>query len=508
MIGEIILNYKIIRKIGEGRLGIVYLAEHQKIKNKLVAIKVFTPLLATNINLKSSFIQEAELLAKLNHPNIASLIDFVDQDDKLMIVMEYVQGYPLDIYIEKNGSILEERAVNIYLKVLDAFKYAHNVGVINGDVKPSNIILTENDNPKIIDFGIAKVIRDSGSDKGISAGTVIYMSPEHVSGAQIDLRSDIYSLGVNLFFILSGRKPYDVNLSSEFIIQEKIKKEPLPSLKNIVPSITDGLESIIFKATEKNPNNRFQNCEEFIDALKNFKTYSSSSTFRSFASMYSNDSTSFDEKKTVPLTSGTDYTNIQYQQQSQTPYPDMHGYPYPKTKKSVSIGVIIASIAVIVFIIAGVLIFSIINSSDSENSKDNDYPKKVENTDGYNTDEDNKIKPKLYFCETYDTEKGEIGVSNKFTTGYLTVMVDYRTSKQKIGLKDVYIRIAKIKDEFGLEIKERIIKTIPFTVDPEWDYIYFFDRENINFKSPGTYKVYLLDKNYKYITHGVVEIVR
>ncbi|MCX7833479.1 MAG: serine/threonine protein kinase [Ignavibacteria bacterium] len=511
MIGEILLNYKVIKKIGEGRLGSVYLAEHQKIKNKFVAVKVFIPALSIDIELKSRFIKEAETLSKLNHPYIASLVDFIEKEDKLIILMEYVQGYPLDIYIEQNGPIQEERAVHIFLKILDAFKYAHSVGIINGDVKPSNIILTEDDIPKIIDFGIAKIIRESGSDKKIPSGTMLYMSPEQVTGAKIDLRSDIYSLGVNLFFILTGKKPYDLNLSSEFFIQEKIKKEPLPPLRDFIPNISSSLDFIIAKATDKNLERRFQNYNEFINALNSYKSDLEKNEFRSFISMYSQESQSTEQKYTTHLYNDAKNISNQYQQ----PYspqtksiPDISEYPYPKTKKSVPLGAIIASIAVIIFIIAGILIFSLVNFDSSNKSKTEDEAKRIQKTYDNENENEFKTRPKLYFCETYDVDKGEIGVSNRFSPGYLTVMVDYRPIKKNIGMKNVYIKITKIKDEFGYDIKEKSIRTVHFTVEPEWDYIYFFDKKNINFKSAGTYKVYLLDKNYNYITHGIVEIVK
>ncbi len=513
MIGEIIFNYKITKKIGEGSVGAVYLAEHQKLKNKFVAVKVLTPELSLNNELKSRFIEEANILSKLNHPGIASLIDFVEQNNRLIILMEYVQGYPLDIYIEKiNGPIPEHRAVDIFKKILEAFNYAHNVGVIHGDIKPSNIFLLENDSPKILDFGIKKIVKGSANFSENYSGSIIYLSPEHISGSNIDARSDIYSLGVNLFYILTGNIPYDLSISSKYSISEKIKKEPLPPFTSINSTLSPGLEVIIKKATQKLPSERFQNCAEFINALNNYKSLESFDTNDEYSSISHDKTFSNEFTKTVsPTVPQSNYSTEQYQtysQYTQTPYSGMPGILGSGKKKSNTLAIIVFVSVVLIFIIAGILIITFINSDNSDTptkiTQRNDTLNQGSEKDIY----DSKTRPKLYFCETYDSKIGEIGVSNRFTTGYLTIMVDYRPLNKKIGLSNVYIRISKIKDEFGYEIKEKIINTISFTVKPDWDYIYFFDKKKINFTSAGTYKVSLLDDKYKYITHGIVEIVK
>ena len=270
MIGREILNYRIISLIGEGGMGSVYLAEHQTLGRK-AAIKVLLPELARNQMIRDRFINEARTLSLLNHQNIVTLYDFSDVDGNLLLVMEYTEGTPLDTVIEKiTGAIPEQRCLNIFRQVLEGFSYAHRKGIVHRDIKPANIILQGDDTPKILDFGIAKIVEGDVklTKTGTRMGSVVYMSPEQVMGRDVDQRSDIYSLGVTLFEMLTGRLPYDTMTESEFDIQTKIVREPLPAIRNVNPNISENLEGIIAKATEKDVNYRFQNCDEFIKAFE------------------------------------------------------------------------------------------------------------------------------------------------------------------------------------------------------------------------------------------------
>lgn len=263
------MNHRILSLIGEGGMGYVFLAEHITLHRK-AALKVLNPKISSNPEIKIRFLNEAVTLAKLNHNNIVTLYDFSENDNNLFLLMEYVEGDPLDVYIEhKHGLIAENECKIIFRQILSGVSYAHKKSIIHRDIKPSNIILRNDGIPKILDFGIAKIFVKNpfqGSEN-TRVGTIMYMSPEQVRGMEIDFRSDIYSLGVTLFEMLTGKCPYDINKESDYVIQSKIINEPLPPAGTLYPAITRQMENVIAKATAKDPDKRFQSCDEFIDAL-------------------------------------------------------------------------------------------------------------------------------------------------------------------------------------------------------------------------------------------------
>jgi len=265
MIGEKIHNYKISRLIGEGGMASVYEAVHEKLQTK-VAVKILNPMLAANKNIRQRFENEARFMASLTHPNITRVIDYEERPDLLAIIMEFLEGEDLSSRIKKTGAMPPDEAIRIFQQVLDAFQYAHQKGIVHRDVKPSNIFLEPNGTVKILDFGIAKLV-DSGEDMtmtGTQIGTPVYMSPEQVNTDKtIDHRSDIYSLGVTLYYLLRGEAPYDTTISSSFQIYTKIVQEPLPDLAGFPE-----LNLVIKTATNKDRALRYQNCHDFSVALK------------------------------------------------------------------------------------------------------------------------------------------------------------------------------------------------------------------------------------------------
>ncbi len=273
MIGKQILNYEILSVLGEGGMGTVYLAKHISI-NRKVAIKVLRTELAQREEIRKRFKNEAAMMAHLQHPNIVSLIDYLEQEDGLYLIMEYIDGKGLDDFIKELHQPLPiERAKAIFKKILSAFSYAHKNGIIHRDVKPSNILLTANDEVKVLDFGIAKLINDSKSQltkTGTNIGTVYYMSPEQVKAQELDQRSDIYSLGVTFYEILSGFCPYST-LSSEYEVYNSIVNENLVPLTKSLGSEYFDVWQIILKATYKNKNGRYNNCDEIIADLDKTK---------------------------------------------------------------------------------------------------------------------------------------------------------------------------------------------------------------------------------------------
>ena len=265
-------NYEIIRKIGEGAQGEVYLAKDKRLGRK-VAIKSLHVDLITNTVLKERFIGEAKLLGQLSHSSIVTLYDYIVDTSGYHLIMEYLKGNQLDDYINKvSGPINEIRAIDIFLQVLDGIHHIHKLNIVHRDIKPSNIIIDENDKIKLLDFGIAK---DYSNDPNLTVvgqsvgGTPMYMSPEHISNAKITVQSDIYSLGVTFWNMLTGKAPYQgLSLAK---IYSKIENEELPPIEKIYPFASKKLNDIIKKATAKDPKKRYDSCLSFMRAIEDLK---------------------------------------------------------------------------------------------------------------------------------------------------------------------------------------------------------------------------------------------
>ena len=265
MLNKYIQNYKIIRKIDEGGMATVYEAVHIKLNTK-VAIKILDPIRARNNNVKQRFGNEARIMANLTHKNITRAIDFIEQDDTVAIIMEFLDGYNLSNYIKKYGALGRNNVIPFFHQILDAFAYAHQNGIVHRDVKPSNIFIENNGIIKILDFGIAKVIEGNINltATGSQMGTLMYMSPEQIiDSKEIGISSDIYSLGVVLYYMLNGKPPYNTQTTDRLEIQNQIVKKPFPNLKDN-PEINE----IIQKATAKATDNRHKTCEEFMYELQ------------------------------------------------------------------------------------------------------------------------------------------------------------------------------------------------------------------------------------------------
>ena len=265
-------KYEILRKIGEGAQGEVYLAKDKRLGRK-VAIKSLHVDLITNTVLKERFIGEAKLLGQLSHSSIVTLYDYIVDTSGYHLIMEYLKGNQLDDYINKvSGPINEIRAINIFLQVLDGIHHIHKLNIVHRDIKPSNIIIDEKDKIKLLDFGIAK---DYSNDPNLTVvgqsvgGTPMFMSPEHISNAKITIQSDIYSLGVTFWNMLTGKAPYEgLSLAK---IYSKIENEELPPIEKIYPFASKKLNDIIKKATAKDPRKRYDSCLSFTRAIEDLK---------------------------------------------------------------------------------------------------------------------------------------------------------------------------------------------------------------------------------------------
>lgn len=269
MIGINIAGYVITKHLGEGGMGSVYLAKHISL-NRIAAIKSLHQQFTNNLQLKERFLNEARALGRLEHPNIVKLYHFEENEYGVFLIMEYVEGIELNEFLDNQDEpMTKEEVIELFSMLLDGFQYAHENKIIHRDIKPSNIIINKDKKIKILDFGIAKLIEDDTdlTRTGMMMGSIRYMSPEQVlASSNIDHRSDIYSLGVTLFQMVTGTCPYDSN-TTQYEIQNKIVKKPLPDLKEINPKAEISFQKIINKATQKNPEDRYQSCCDFKNSL-------------------------------------------------------------------------------------------------------------------------------------------------------------------------------------------------------------------------------------------------
>lgn len=262
-------KYSIHRKLGEGGMGVVYLAQHTALE-RFVALKVLHLHLAQDEALRKRFHNEAKVMAKLIHPNIVQLFDYLEVDKKLVLVMEFVEGRTLqEMIFQETGLLTAERAIPLFIQMVEGVKYAHQLGITHRDIKPSNILITKSNQAKITDFGIAKIAGDKSHTKtGTKVGTLCYMSPEQVLGQPADQKSDIYSLGLTLYVMLTGMMPLDDDTLSEFLIMDSIVKRDLPDPRTFYPDIPEYYVKVILQAIEKDPSRRFQSCDAFLKALQ------------------------------------------------------------------------------------------------------------------------------------------------------------------------------------------------------------------------------------------------
>lgn len=267
MIPTDILNYRVVRLLGTGGMGSVYLAVNTSIDQQ-VAIKVLRPEFARNVELRAKFKKEAELLCSLDHPGIVKFLNYVETPQGVFLIMEYVKGITLEDYIKhKNGLIVEKNAYPMLREILDAFEYAHSKGIVHQDIKPSNIIIQDDGHIKIMDFGIARIISEAQKSDAVM-GTPEYMSPEQIYGKSVDAKSDIYSLGVLIHNMLTGKAPYDTTKLTEQEIKRRVVKEELPRMIDYYPYVSEKIQKVVDKATRKDPEARYKDCGEMQTAVK------------------------------------------------------------------------------------------------------------------------------------------------------------------------------------------------------------------------------------------------
>ncbi|MGA2476275.1 MAG: protein kinase [Terriglobia bacterium] len=267
-VGDKIGDYQIIGVLGAGGMGRVYKVKNM-ISDRVDAMKVLLPDLANEPDLADRFVREIKVLASLNHPNIAGLHTALRLQNQLLMIMEFVDGATLEDKL-RNGLFPLHDAIDYVSQVLSALGYAHSHGVIHRDIKPANMMLTSENVIKLMDFGIAKSKTDRKlTMTGTTLGSLYYMPPEQVQGTDLDPRSDLYSVGVSLYEMVTGSRPFKGNSDYDLMVAQ-LQKAPLPPI-NIQPGLPKALNDIIMISLEKDPAKRFQSAEAFRFALQSVK---------------------------------------------------------------------------------------------------------------------------------------------------------------------------------------------------------------------------------------------
>lgn len=267
-IGDKIRDYKIVSKIGEGGMGAVFLA-YDEILDRKVALKVLNPFLTQNEQFVERFKLEAKVQASLNHKNIVTLHSFIQEDSRYFIAMEYVNGKTIKEILRDKGAFSEQKAKEYFLQILDAIGFAHSLGIVHRDLKPSNILIDVNDNVKIMDFGIAKILGDKNlTSTGTRMGTIYYMSPEQIKADKnIDQRTDIYSLGIVFYEMLTGRVPFNTETESDFEIMQEIVQGKGIDKGLLKGKVSNLMSKVLLKMTAINKEHRFATCYQITESL-------------------------------------------------------------------------------------------------------------------------------------------------------------------------------------------------------------------------------------------------
>lgn len=259
-------RYQIIRTIGEGGMANVYLA-YDTILDRNVAVKILRGDLADDEKFVRRFQREAIAASSLNHPNIVEMYDVGEDDGKYFIVMEYVDGKTLKSLIKKRGALTLSEVIDIMLQLTSAIACAHDSYIIHRDIKPQNVMILEDGRVKIMDFGIAMALNSNELTQTNSVmGSVHYLPPEQANGKGSTMKSDIYSLGILMFELLTGKLPFKGDNAVEIAIKQM--KEPIPSVCKINPNIPQSIENIILKACAKNPKNRYDSVKEMREDIE------------------------------------------------------------------------------------------------------------------------------------------------------------------------------------------------------------------------------------------------
>lgn len=350
-------RYELIEKIGEGGMAIVYKAK-DRLLNRYVAIKILRPEFVKDEKFIENFRKESQAAAGLSHPNIVNVYDVGQEGNIHFIVMELIDGKSLSQVIEEEGRLDYKEAISITKQVASALSLAHKNQIIHRDVKPHNILITSSGTAKLADFGIAMAVSKESIAEGKEKimGSVHYFSPEQARGAYVDERSDIYSLGIVLYEMLTGKVPFDGDNPISIALMHI--NDPLPPVSKEVPGIPPQLEKIIAKATDKYQTNRYASADEMIEDLDNIDFITKVMGSSAFTDKG-------ESKKTEDEDDAAEYYKAIEESRAQEAN---------KKKKTVDKTKIFIIAAIVIIAIAGVVAFGAMNGWFSGNSEEIDVP--------------------------------------------------------------------------------------------------------------------------------------
>jgi serine/threonine protein kinase len=367
LIGKTISKRYVVEELlGQGGMSAVYKGTDPNLK-RVVAIKVIHSHLSSNPDFVQRFEEEAAAVAQLRHHGIIQVYDFNRDEDLYYMILEFVPGETIQDHLKRlsdsGRKLSPTKAIEYMAGVCDAVDYAHQRGMIHRDIKPANLMLTTNGQVILMDFGIAKIVGGTRhTATGAVVGTAMYMSPEQIKGEQPDRRSDIYSLGVTLFEMVSGRPPFEAESAMTLMMMHI--NDPVPNPKSLNPEVPDGLVAVINKALAKDPNNRYQTAAQMAAALRNILSAGSSSpkaTMMEDATLIKGLRGTTIEKppmgtyvENTPMVSPVRGTVVESPPPSSVYTSQVSSYPYPpKPKAGLAIPIIIAVVIGLLCLVGG-----------------------------------------------------------------------------------------------------------------------------------------------------------